>query len=256
MRNRFVSLGIACLTALAAVTVRADTITLKADSWMPYNGDGQSETGYMLDLAKAILEAKGHKVVYVMTSWDKALAEARSGKCTGVIGASTEDAPDLVYPAVEEGLSVQLFCVRTGSPWKYAGINSLKTIKLGVIKDYTYFDELDSYIKTNPSNVVYGTGDEPLQANLMKLLEGEVGAVVDDRSVLKYTLAKMKLQGKVTFAVSNLDATKSSKLYIAFSPKNPKAGEYARLISDGVAAMRASGALTKLLVKYGLMDWK
>lgn len=104
--------------------------------------------------------------------------------------------------------------------------------------------------------MVYGSGEEPLQANLAKLLEGELGAVVDDRSVLKYTIARMKLQGKVTFAVSTSEATKTSRLYVAFSPKNPKAGEYARIISDGVAAMRASGALAKLLAKYGLTDWK
>lgn len=256
MRTRLTSLFLVLLSALAPAAAMADTITLKADSWMPFNGDGQSETGYMLDLARTLLEAKGHKVVYVMTPWDKAVAEAKSGKCTGVIGASPEDAPDLIYPPNEEGQSIQLFCVRNGSPWKYAGIGSLKTIKLGIIKDYTYFDDLDAYIKANPGNVVYGAGDEPLQSNLARLLEGEVGAVVDDRSVLKYTIAKMKLQGKVAFAVSTSEATKTSKLYIAFSPKTPKAGEYARIISDGVAAMRASGALAKLLAKYGLTDWK
>ncbi|HWQ09395.1 MAG TPA: hypothetical protein VN436_09820 [Holophaga sp.] len=116
MRIRLTSLFLAFLTALAPAAAMADTITLKADSWMPFNGDGQSETGYMLDLARTLLEAKGHKVVYVMTPWDKALAEAKSGKCTGVIGASPEDAPDLVYPPNEEGQSVQLFCVRNGSP--------------------------------------------------------------------------------------------------------------------------------------------
>lgn len=257
MRSRFFPFLLTLLSALAPLAVRADTITLKADTWMPYNGDGKAETGYMLDVARTVFEAKGHKVVYAVTPWEKAVAETRSGKCTGIIGASRDDTPDFVFPAEELGVSVQLFCVRSGNPWKYAGINSLKPIKLGVIKDYAYFDELDAYIKTAPPNVVFSDDEEnPLPSNLTKLVEGDLGAVVEDRSVLKYTLAKMKLQGKVVFAMSTANATKSDKVYIAFSPKNPKSAEYARILSEGVAALRSSGALARILAKYGLTDWK
>lgn len=256
MRNRFVSLLIACLTVLSAPAVRADTITLKADYWMPFNGDGKTETGYMLDIAKAIFEAKGHKVVFVVTPWEKAIAEARAGKCNAIIGAAKDDAPDFVFPPEELGVSVQLFCVKSGTPWKYAGVGSLKTIKLGVIKDYAYFTELDEYIKANPTAVSFATGDTPLQSNLTKVLQGELGATVDDRSVLKYTIAKMNLQGKIVIAAASSDATKSAKLYIAFSPKNPKSKEYAQLLAEGILTLRANGELPKILAKYGLVDWK
>ena len=257
MRNRLGPLLFACLSLLAPMTMTADTITLKADSWMPFNGDGKAETGYMLDIAKTVFEAKGHKVVFTVTPWEKAIAEARSGKCNGIIGTSKDDTPDFVFPAEELGISVQLFCVKNGSPWKYAGIGSLKTIKLGVIKDYAYFDELDAYIKASPAKVAFAEDeDNPLQSNLTRLIEGKLDAVVDDRSVLKYTIAKMKLQGKVVIAMSTASATKSDKLYIAFSPKHPKSEEYARILSDGVAALRSSGALTRILAKYGLTDWK
>ena len=233
-----------------------DTITLKADYWMPFNGDGKAKTGYMLDIAKAIFEANGHKVVFTTTPWEKAIVEVRSGKCNAIIGAGSDDAPDFVFPSEELGISVQLFCVKSGTPWKYAGLGSLKAIKLGVIKDYTYFKELDDYIKANPGAVVYGTGDNPLQSNLTRLVEGELGATVDDRSVLKYTIAKMNLQGKVAITTSNSDAAKSSKLFIAFSPNNPKSAEYAKVLTDGVLTLRANGELPKILAKYGLTDWK
>lgn len=52
-----------CLAILSSVPGFADTLTLKADFWMPYNGDGKTDTGYMLDIAKAIFESKGHKIV-------------------------------------------------------------------------------------------------------------------------------------------------------------------------------------------------
>lgn len=241
---------------LASSSLIADTITLKADYWMPFNGDGKAETGYMLDIAKAVFEKQGHKVVFVTTPWETALVEARNGKCNGVIGAAVDDAPDFVYPEEEQGISIQIFCVKSGSPWKYAGIGSLKTIKLGVIKDYTYFKELDDYIAAFPSVIHFATGDTPLQDNLEKLLKGELGAVVDDRSVLRYTVAKMSLQGKVAFTTGVGDAAKPSKLFIAFGPKTPKSAEYAKLLTNGMAALRTSGELKKILAKYGLTDWK
>lgn len=253
MRIRFVHLLAA---VIASTFLSADTLTLKADYWMPFNGDGKTESGYILDIAKAVFEPLGHKVVYVVTPWEKALVECRSGKATGVIGASPDDASDLVFPVEEQGVSVQFFCVKNGSPWKYAGPASLKTIKLGIIKDYAYFKELDDYIKANPSGVSYGTGDTPLEANLNRLVQGEIGAVVDDRSVLKYTIARMNLQGKVAISAPTSEATKPGKLYIAFSPANPKSGDYARALSEGMASLRKSGQLQKILAKYGLTDWK
>jgi len=66
----------------------------------------------------------------------------------------------------------------------------------------------------------------------------------------------MNLQGKVTFTMATSDVVKPSKLFIAFSPKNPKSQEYAKLLSEGTAALRASGELRKILAKYGLSDWR
>jgi polar amino acid transport system substrate-binding protein len=256
MRNRLALLFITSLAILSPLSMPADTITLKADSYMPFNGDGKAETGYVLDIARAIFESKGHKIVFTLTPWDKAVAETRTGKASGVIGASKEDTPDFVFPSEEQGESVMLFCVKSGSPWKFTSIDSLKTIKLGVIKDYTYVKVVDDYIKSSPAAVFFATGEHPLQANLTKLMEGEIGVVMDDRSVLKYTIAKMNLQGKVTFAMATSDVVKPSKLFIAFSPKNPKSQEYAKLLSEGMVALRASGELQKVLAKYGLSDWR
>ena len=174
MKTRFVSLFTACLAVLSPMAAMADTITLKADYYMPYNGDGKTETGYALDIAKAIFESKGHKIAFVMTPWDRAVAEARNGKCNGVIGASTSDTPDFVFPAEEQGESVMLFCVKGGSPWRFTGVESLKTVKLGIIKDYTYVPAIDDYIKAFPTGVVVATGDNALQVNLAKLAEGEL----------------------------------------------------------------------------------
>jgi polar amino acid transport system substrate-binding protein len=256
MRNIFHSMLITGMALLTPLTMPADTLTLKADFYMPFNGDGKAEAGYVLDIAKAVFEPKGHKIVFVMTPWDKAVAETRAGKTNGVIGASVSDTPDFVFPSEEQGESVMLFCVKAGSPWKFTGVDSLKTVKLGVIKDYTYVKAIDDFIKASPATVVVTTGDTALQTNLTMLAEGELGAVMDDRSVLKYTIAKLNLQGKVAFTLATGEVVKPSKLFLAFSPKHPKSVEYAKILSEGMVALRASGELQKILAKYGLSEWK
>ena len=45
-------------------------------------------------------------------------------------------------------------------------------------------------------------------------------------------------------------------LYIAFSPQLPKAKEYARILSEGMNELRASGELQAILSQYGLTDWR
>ncbi len=44
-------------------------------------------------------------------------------------------------------------------------------------------------------------------------------------------------------------------VFIAFSPANPRAKEYARILDEGMKKLRSSGRLEKILGKYGIKDW-
>jgi len=253
MKARLLPAIAVCASILAAAAAHAQTISLEADYWMPFNGDGKAETGYMIDIAKAVFEAKGITVAYTVTPWARAVADARAGKCTAVVGAGTDDAPDLVFPKEEQGLGVQTFYVKTGSSWKYRGVDSLQGIRLGVIKDYTYFPELDEYLKTSPKGVKVAFGDDPLSDNLRLLVDGGLDVVVDATAVLAYTADKMGIKNKVAAAGNG---GKPLAMYIAFSPAEPKAKTYADILSAGTQALRKSGQLKKILAKYGLQDWK
>jgi polar amino acid transport system substrate-binding protein len=242
-----------CAAVLLSATANAQTISLEADYWMPFNGDGKAESGYMIDIAKAVFEPKGFQVTYSVTPWARAVADVRAGKCSAVVAAGVDDAPDLVFPKEEQGLGDQTFYVKAGSPWKYAGVGSLKGLKLAVIKDYTYFPDLDSYIKANPTSVVVGFGEGPLEDNLRLLVDGSVDVVVDATAVLAYTVNVMGIKNKIAIAGNG---GSPMEMYIAFSPKDPKSKEYANMLSTGTAALRKSGQLMRILAKYGLSDWK
>ncbi len=74
---------------LTGLTGRAETLRLRADSWMPYNGDaGAALPGYTVELARAIFEPRGITVDYQTMTWGDALKAAAAGQIEAVVGAN------------------------------------------------------------------------------------------------------------------------------------------------------------------------
>ncbi len=62
-------------TALTPSPVGAETITLAADVWCPFNcNPGGDPPGYMVEVAKAVFEPRGHTVTYRVLPWARAVA--------------------------------------------------------------------------------------------------------------------------------------------------------------------------------------
>jgi len=246
------------LVGLLSAPAFADTITLKADVWCPYNCDpAEAQPGFMIEVAKAALEGAGNKVEYSTMNWARAIAETRQGSFTGIVGAAKTDAPDFVFPTTALGSSNNCFWTKPDSAWKYESLDKMQPGAIGVIKDYSYGEAFDKYVKENakdPKKVDVVSGDNPLELNLKKLQAGRIAAFVEDVSVVKHFMFKNKNDNLVKQAGCINDA--DTGLYVAFGPKNPKANEYAKLVGDKMDAMRKDGSLKTLLAKYGLEDWK
>jgi polar amino acid transport system substrate-binding protein len=247
------------LLAALPLAAPADTIVLGADHWCPINCEPKSDKpGYMVEIAKTVLEKAGHKVEYKVLPWTRAIEEARRGSINGIIGGYTTDAPDFVFPANELGLLGSDIYVLKTNPWVYNGLESLGEISLGTVKDYAYGGEMENYIKQNQANskrIQMADGDNALQTNLRKLTAGRVDAIIESDAVFWYNAAQMNLTDKVKAAGIVVEP---EKLYIGFAPEsvNPKSKEYAKLLSDGMENLRQSGELQKILAKYSLQDWK
>jgi len=234
----------------------AEVIQLRADVWCPFNCEPKSDKpGYMIEIAKAALEGNGDTIEYQTLNWARAISDARDGKYQGIVGAAKSDAPEFSYPTKSLGRSINCFYVRTDNPWVYKGIDSLKDISVAVIKDYTYGEPLDEYIKKNAKNakkIDVVSGDNPLELNLKKLDAGRVVSYIEDDSVYKNYLLRKGIQPKV----KNAGCLDSSPIYIAFSPKYLRGKELAKKLSDRVDSMRKDGSLKKLLDTYGITDWE
>lgn len=244
------------LWAGSLFNAQAATITIVADEWCPYNCEpGSDKPGFMIEIAQKTLGAAGHTIDYKNMPWSRAIDEARKGKFDAIVGAAKDDAPDFVYPSVSLGVSGSIFAVRKGETWKYAGIDSLAGHSIGVIQDYSYDDDFDKYVEANAKDsakLQVAAGESALETNIKKLEAKRIDAMVEDKSVLNYALSQMGKAGAFDVAGALGDA----EVYIAFSPAKKESAEYAKLLSEGLQKLRASGELKTILAKYGLEDWK
>lgn len=239
---------------LAATSAGADTISLRADSWCPYNCQpGSDKPGYMIEIATEVFAAAGHTVDYQLLPWTRALEEVQHGTHQGAVGATREDAEGLLFGDEPLGVSVNALGARRGYTFSFSGPDSLKGHRLLAVQDYAYSDELDAYIAANAGTdaVALAAGDDVTLQNLRKVLAERADLMLEDRNVLEYTATSQGMEGLIDIH----PAGKGLPLYIAFSPTDPKGREYARILDEGVRKLRASGRLREILARYGLDDW-
>lgn len=245
----------ATLIAIFAVVLspaKADTISLRADSWCPYNCEpGSDYEGYLIEIAREVLVKKGHQVDYQLLNWARSIKETKEGKFNAIVGAYKEDAPDFIFPDATFTTSTQKIYTLAGSAWSYSGPKSLKGQKIGVVKDYSYDDTTDAFIKAkNPAFVVL-SGDDVQQKMVLLLQKKRLTAVYEDPAVMVQTLKKLKVSPEAVRQANDF-ANKVAAVYIAFSPANPKSREYAEILAQGFVELQKSGRIDALKKKYSV----
>jgi len=239
-----------------SIPAAADTITIVADRWPPYNGDPDSEEpGYGIEIAQYIFDSAGHRIIYKILPWKRAVLQTRSGDYYAIIGATKNETPDFIFPEEEIGISENAFFVQKGSSWAFTGTESLLQVQVGVIKGYSYGSILDEFFKQHKEITQYVHGEDPLLLNIKKLLAKRIDVVIEDMNVFFQKAKKMGVSDRIAKAESIKDET-DSRVYIAFSPEIPKSEEYAEMLTKGIRKLKTTGKLDEILTKYGLKYWK
>ncbi len=236
--------------------VLADTITVRADPWYPYNGDPKSKhPGYMIEIAQLAWAEAGHKLDYQILDWDETLKRVKAGKIDCAVGVGKEEAPGLVYPKQTMGvMNTGFFRLTDSASWKYSGVASLKGKRIGIIDGYTYDEaEIDAYLETKPADLHIAGGDTPLEDLANKMANGELDVIIESITVFKATTRKMGINFLFKGA-GKIDSV--SAVYVACSDKNKSSQQYADLIDKKLSQLRANGGLQKMLDEYGLEDWQ
>lgn len=231
--------------------VGAETISMRADSWCPYNCEpGSRKPGYVVEILYQALSKAGYTVDYKILGWDQSLKEAQDGKISGVIGASEGELKGGISTQ-SIGMAKNCFYVKANSEFRYNGVKSLIGRKIGVISGYKYGKELDDDIISTPGKYTQASGDSPLEANVSKLEAGNLDMVLENESVFSYMIGGDELNPKYKSAGCLAD----DRLFVSFSGKNPKAAEYVKLINEALVNLKNSGELKRILDKYRVKDW-
>lgn len=231
----------------------AETILIVGDKWCPYNCEPQTKKmGYMIDVARIIFERKGHNIDYQVRPWTTSIEDVRNKKATALVATSLYDAPDFIFPSQSMGSNKDCFYKRTDDEWNFKTLEDLKKRKLGAVAGYAYSAQVVSYMDQNPKLVNLAEGIDPLKANLDKLDNQSIDVIVENPNVFKYYVNKENRQNRYIEA----GCVGDHELYIAFSPKNPRSKEFAKILTDGLEELRKDGTLDKITAKYNLKEWR
>jgi polar amino acid transport system substrate-binding protein len=233
-------------------------IRLAADEWCPHNCEEQSaHPGYMVELAIEAFKLYGYRVEYIVEkSWQEAIDKARSGEYNGVVGTAKSDVPDFIFPKTALGIADNCYLARFDSSWKYNGIDSLSSKRLGVIVDYTYGDRLNHYIFKNqkdPRKIQFVSGNNAIKYSLTKVKQGKLDAYVDECRVINYAL--LSRQDKASFKIVGKMGDVDN-LYIAFSPQDSNSQFYAAMLEKGIEQLKKSRRYHEILKSYGITGGK
>jgi polar amino acid transport system substrate-binding protein len=255
--NRFLGWGITLALSLFAMLARAEdsSVRLCADQWMPYNGDpAATKPGYVVELARAIFEPKGIKVDYDVMSYEEALSAVKEGRRSGAIGANKDEAKGLNLPDEPIGAVASCLITLADSKWTYDNVASFRSAKLGVIKGYTYWPALDTYIERNAGSgcLFVAAGEDPLEELMVKLQKREIDVVAESEPILLWYLRSHNLDRAIFRVVFKGTV---DPIFVAFSP-NEDGKRFAAILDEGIRELRKSGELAKLLQRYGLRDWQ
>ena len=234
---------------------QSDVLTIRADAWYPMNGDPQAPNpGYMIDLAKVILEPEGIEVEYQISPWKRAVYDALSGNIDCIVGATVEEAKGLLLPKQSWGIAISGLYVRSDDPWRVGSLDDLLTRKTGLVTGYEYGGELDAFFVENKGKAFqFVSGQDPLKLNLTKLLAKKIDGVLETTSVMDAYIKANDLQGKV---INAGEIGPRLPLYIACTDKYARTRKAIQLFNAALPRMRANGELANILGAYGLSDWE
>ena len=250
------SAGNASTEGITRYQGQPDTIVIAADPWCPHNCEaGSDNEGYMVDLARDILNEAGYTVEYVNVSWARALQMTRAGQLDAVVGAFITDAPDFVFPDVPQGYSSIALFTHPDNTWNFSGIESLNDQQLLVINGYSYTEELDRYIEQNQADqqkVWIISGPSPLNRAIDLLEQDRTDIFVEDEYVMAWWA---KSTGKTENRPREAGLISKTEAFVAFSPARKNAKELAQLLSEGTSQRIDDGRAQQILARYGLTLW-
>ena len=232
--------------------VEALEIKAVSDIWAPYIIDLSSnkEKGYLVELLKEIAKRVDVKIIFEKHSYVKSISLVEEGKADILIGCTKIEDKKIKMVNVPLAKIHYSFYTVTGSKWKYDGIQSLKKVKLGIIKGYGY-GPLEAYAKSNKSNIKEFSSATPLLDSIKALFKGDIDTFAQDVAATNYTLNN-KFHNKKLRKAGNLRG--KGKIYFCVSEVSDKSNTILDLLTKEIELMKNEKVIKKLREKYYIVE--
>jgi polar amino acid transport system substrate-binding protein len=253
------SVGVALVVLPLPANAQLPTLRMVGDNWCPYNcAPDAPQRGYLVDILNVIL-GRQYALTYELVPWTRALSMVDSGDAQILIGTPPTDG-NKTLSSVSLGLDRTCFFVHRDNPWRYQGLETLNGSRLGVIQDYRYdgngpLDQLIATYRTRKdTRLEIAVGEDALASNFRKLRARRMDVVVENENVGRFMIQRLKLQDDIVFA--NCASHRVQTTHIAVSLHRADAAQILAIINTGLAELRRTGELHKILQPYGIADWQ
>lgn len=226
------------------------TINFITIDYCPLTCTDPNKPGIMVEIAKKIFESKGYNVkIKMITSITRAVKEVQQGRYDSLITGNKSHALGLVFPKTPALSHPIRFFSHKDLDWSFHSIQSLQDVELGVIKDFNYSNkEINEYIKKG-KNVTQIGPDQPVLRSIKMMEKKRIDVWIAGEYVAKYHILKNGLSETIKSS-SKVIGTYDN--FISFSPKNPHAKKYSRIIDNGLKQFFKKKQMSLLLKKYGI----
>lgn len=237
---------LAMITLFCTSMAKADVVILAFNEWCPYAcTKNETRPGILLDATREIFEEANIEVQFQIRPFARAIQEVRANRLQGMIGIIRDAAPDFIFP--EEPAIKTQFCFFTAltSRWYYdPTVSSYPKFNLGYLngKKIATVD----MPRVFPRGLAISGEDERVVERVSNMLDlGRLDAFADERLYVGYSLAQSGLP-----PLRNAGCVPAQNEYVAFSPANKDSERYARIFSDGMKKLKASGRMRAIISTY------
>jgi len=250
IRNRAAILPILLLLAIPLSGPSADSppplLRLVSDYWPPFTAE-EGSSRVAIELVQIALTRAGHPASNTILSGDFAAVVERieSGEFDGSAALwKTSDREKSIHFSVPYLENRLVLVGREGSPVEIRSMSELAGKRVATVSSYAYGEVLST---TTGPELVLGESDE---ANLRKLLEGEVDYVLADELLIHHVFKSQAEEAERALEVGRSPLV-SRKLYFAIRKDLPGSKEIVEGFDREIRGMMADGSFHRALD----VDW-
>ncbi len=219
-------------------------VTGVGDPWPPFGDPDRPSQGLAVEIVKSAMATQGYDLKMSFMPWARAEDGVKKGTYDFLLYVwETEERKSTMVYSDPYGENRLTFVKLKGDDFEFKGMDSLKDLTVGVVRDYGYGDE---FMKAE------GFKREPAPdfiTNAKKLAAQRIDLTVEDEIVAKALLMGTDLADKIVFTENALSV---EPLHVTSGLANPRGKELIEAFNRGLEEIRENGTYDRILGEYGL----